>query len=392
MNGARPERETRIPFNRAVLMGREHAYMADAIARSHISGDGHYTTLVNRRLEEVTGGRKALMTTSCTHALEMAALLLDIAPGDEVIMPTFTFVSTANAFVLRGARPVFVDIRTDTLNIDERLIEAAITPRTRAIVVVHYAGVACAMDSILALSERRGIVVIEDNAHGLFGAYNGRPLGSFGTFATQSFHETKNIICGEGGALIVNDERYAERAEIIREKGTDRSRFFRGLVDKYTWVEPGSSYLPSDLLAAFLFAQLEAADQIQRTRRAIWEGYQAGLADWCRRYGVAQPAVPAECAPAYGLYYLLLPTRADRDALIAFLRQQAISVVFHYVPLHGSEFGAGLGYRPGDLPLSQSCSERLVRLPMYNDMTERDRARVISAVTSFEPSRTSALA
>jgi dTDP-4-amino-4,6-dideoxygalactose transaminase len=374
------------------MMGREQAYMADAIARSHISGDGHYTKLVHRRLEEITGGRKALLTTSCTHALEMTALLLDLAPGDEVIMPSFTFVSTANAFVLRGARPVFVDIRPDTLNIDEHLIEAAITARTRAIVVVHYAGVACDMDPILAVARKHGIVVIEDNAHGLFGAYKGRPLGSLGTFATQSFHETKNFMCGEGGALIVNDERYAERAEIIREKGTDRTRFFRGLVDKYTWVEPGSSYLPSDLLAAFLYAQLEAADEIQSTRRAIWDAYQAGLADWSRRFAVAQPIVPAQCAPAYALYYLLLPSRADRDALIEFLRKRRIAVVFHYVPLHGSEFGARLGYRRDDFPLSQSCSDRLVRLPMYNDMTEGDRDRVVSTVTSFEPSRTSALA
>lgn len=379
-----------IPFNRPVMMGREQTYIADAIARSHVSGDGEYTQLVSRRLEEITGGRKALMTTSCTHALEMAALLLGIVPGDEVIMPSFTFVSTANAFVLRGARPVFVEIRPDTLNIDERAIEAAITPKTRAILVVHYAGVACELDAILALARRHGLVVIEDNAHGLFGAYRGRPLGSFGTFATLSFHETKNIMCGEGGALIVNDDRYAERAEIVREKGTNRSRFFRGLVDKYSWVEPGSSYLPSDLLAAFLFAQLEAADEIQRRRRAIWYGYQAELAEWSSACGVVQPTVPDHCAPAYNLYYLLLPKPAQRKALIAFLRERGIATVFHYVPLHGSEYGAKLGYRRDDLPLSQSCSERLIRLPMYNDMTEGDRARVVAAVTSFEPSRTSA--
>ena len=379
-----------IPFNRPALIGDEQRYIADAIARMHVSGDGHYTKECNRALERITGGGMALLTTSCTHAIEMTALLLDIAPGDEVIMPSFTFVSTANAFVLRGARPVFVDIRPDTLNIDERLVEAAVTPRTRAIVVVHYAGVACELDEILAIAARHGVVLIEDNAHGLFGTYRGRALGSFGTFATQSFHETKNVTCGEGGALIVNDLRYAERAEVVREKGTNRSRFFRGLIDKYSWVEPGSSYLPSDLNAAFLYAQLEGAVEIQRRRSAIWERYHDELAEWSREFGISQPTIPDDCGQAFHLYYLLLPTSADRDALIAYLREVSITAVFHYVPLHSSEYGLKLGNRLGDLPHSESCSERLIRLPLYNDMTREQQSRVIDAVRSFRTSGVSA--
>ncbi|HTD32215.1 MAG TPA: dTDP-4-amino-4,6-dideoxygalactose transaminase [Candidatus Elarobacter sp.] len=376
-----------IPFNRPVAMGNEQRYIADAIARGRISGDGHYTKLVNRRIEELTGGGRALMTTSCTHALEMAALLLGVGPGDEVVMPSFTFVSTANAFVLRGAKPVFAEIRADTLNLDERALEAAITPRTRAVVVVHYAGVACEMDAIGAIAKRHGIAVVEDNAHGLFGAYRGRPLGSFGTLATQSFHETKNVMCGEGGALVINDESLVGRAEIVREKGTNRARFFRGLVDKYSWVEPGSSYLPSEILAAFLHAQLEAADEIQRRRTAIWERYHGELRDWAAESGVRQPVVPAECAHPAHLYYLLLPSAEARDALIAHLREHEIGAVFHYVPLHESEYGATLGYRRGQLPVTERASERLIRLPLYNDMSPEDQERVIAAVRRFSPER-----
>jgi dTDP-4-amino-4,6-dideoxygalactose transaminase len=373
----------KIPFNRPVVAGNEQEYMLDAVARMHISGDGHYTKLVSERLENVTAGHKALLTTSCTHAIEMAALLLDIGPGDEVIMPSFTFVSLANAFVLRGARPVFVDIRPDTLNIDERLVEQAITSRTRAVVIVHYAGVACEMDAILAMAARRGIPVIEDNAHGLFGTYKDRPLGSFGLFATQSFHETKNVTCGEGGALIINDPSYVERAEIIREKGTNRSRFFRGQVDKYSWVEPGSSYLPSDLLAAFLLGQLEAADEIQRRRAAAWQRYDDALRDWALREGVRQPTVPSDRRQAYHMYYLLLPTTGRRDALIAFLCEREIQAAFHYVPLHTSEYGQRLGYRAGQFPLTESVSDRLVRLPMFNDLRSEEQERVIEAVRAF---------
>ncbi|HTU68863.1 MAG TPA: dTDP-4-amino-4,6-dideoxygalactose transaminase [Candidatus Baltobacteraceae bacterium] len=375
----------KIPFNRPVTMGNEQRYMTDAIARMHISGDGHYTKLVHRCLEEIMGGGRALMTTSCTHAIEMCALLLDIAPGDEVIMPSFTFVSTANAFVLRGARPVFVDIRADTLNIDEALIEEAITKRTRAIVVVHYAGVACQMDAILDIARRHGLAVIEDNAHGLFGAYKGRPLGSLGVFATLSFHETKNVSCGEGGALIINDPGYGERAEIVREKGTNRSRYFRGLVDKYSWVGPGSSYLPSDLLAAYLYGQLEASGEIQRRRQSIWDRYHSGLQSWAERNGVGRPNVPGECQPAYHLYYLLLPSPRVRDALIDMLRSNDIEAVFHYVPLHVSEYGKALGYRAGQLPVTESAGASLVRLPMYNDMTVEEQDRVVEAIRMFRP-------
>lgn len=373
-----------IPFNRPFLAGREFDYMREALERRHISGDGFFTRQCHALLEELLGARKALLTTSGTHALDMAALLLEIQPGDEVIVPSFTFVSTANAFVLRGARPVFADIRPDTLNLDESRLAGLITDRTRAIVAMHYGGVGCEMDDILPLAERHSIPVIEDNAHGLLGFYRGRPLGSFGVLAAQSFHETKNFSCGEGGALVLNHPRYLERAEIIREKGTNRSRFFRGQVDKYTWVDIGSSYLPSDLLAAFLFAQLESRAEIQARRKRIWEYYDAHLSDWAHHHGVSLPAIPAHCRQAYHLYYLLLPSLEVRQRLIAHLGRQDILGVFHYLPLHLSDVGRRFGGCPGQCPVTESVSDRLLRLPFYNDLTESDQARVVSAIRSCE--------
>ncbi len=357
--------------------------MEAAVASLQISGDGGFTRKAHSLLETLVGAPKVLLTTSCTHALEMAALLLDVGPDDEIIMPAFTFVSTANAFVLRGARPVFVDIRPDTLNIDPALIERRMTPRTKAIVVVHYAGIGCDMDAILAIAARHGVTVVEDNAHGLLGAYRGRPLGSFGALATLSFHETKNFTCGEGGALVINDPTFVERAEIIREKGTDRSRFFRGQVDKYGWVDVGSSYLPSDLLAAFLLAQLECRDRIQAHRRRVWETYEQRLAAWAEKSGVTLPHVPAECRQAFHLFYLLLPSLAERQALIAFLKAREISAVFHYLPLHLSPMGRRLGGRVGDCPVTESVSDRLVRLPMYNDLSDAELAHVVDAIVEF---------
>ena len=373
----------KIPFNKPGVMGHEFEYMADAVSRNAIAGDGHYTRVASQRLERETGAQKVLLTTSCTHALEMSALLLEIEDGDEVIMPSFTFVSCANAFVLRGARPVFVDVRPDTLNLDERLLQGAITARTRAILVVHYAGVACAMDEIMAIAAAHNVPVIEDNAHGLFGTYKGRKLGSIGLFSTLSFHETKNIICGEGGALLINDAAFNEAAEIIREKGTNRSRFFRGEIDKYTWVQPGSSYLPSDLLAAFLFAQLECSDVIQSRRKTIWERYHRVLGEWAERNGVTRPTVPAACGQAYHLYYLLMPSLESRQQFIAQLREREIFALFHYVPLHLADAAKAFGYRPGDLPVTESASERLVRLPLYNTMSDDEQTAVIEAVESI---------
>ncbi len=377
---------SRVPFNRPVLTGREMEYMREAIANMQISGDGALTRKVHALLEQLLGAPKSLLTTSCTHALELAALLLDVGPGDEVILPSFTFVSTANAFALRGARPVFVDIRPDTLNIDESRIEALITRRTKAIVVVHYAGVGCEMEPILDVASRYGIPVVEDNAHGLLGGYRGKPLGSFGTLAALSFHETKNFTCGEGGALIVNDSRYIERAEILREKGTDRSRFFRGQVDKYGWIDIGSSYLPSDLLAAFLLAQLESRDRIQAHRRRVWESYYAGLAQWAEAFGVALPSVPADRQQAYHLFYLLVPSPADRQSLIQHLKESGVSAVFHYLPLHLSEMGKRFGGRPGDCPVTEDVSGRLLRLPFYNDLSDEDQTRVIAEIRAFRDS------
>jgi dTDP-4-amino-4,6-dideoxygalactose transaminase len=373
-----------IPFNKPTTAGREFDYIRQAINNWHLSGDGYFTKKCHELFERELGVAKALLTTSCTHALEMAALLLDTAPGDEVILPSFTFVSTANAFVLRGARPVFADVRPDTLNLDESQLERLITPRTRAVVAVHYAGVGCEMDAILEVAGRGGVPVVEDNAHGLFGKYRGRQLGTFGVMATQSFHETKNFTCGEGGALLINDPRYVERAEIIREKGTDRSRFFRGQVDKYTWVDVGSSYLPSDILAAFLYAQLEAREAIQATRRRIWEYYYERLQAWAGDRRVRLPVVPEHCEQSYHMFYLLLPSLAERQALIEHLNARGVNGVFHYLPLHLSTFGQRFGGRAGDCPVTEDVSERLLRLPFHNQMTEADQEYVVAAVTEFE--------
>jgi dTDP-4-amino-4,6-dideoxygalactose transaminase len=373
-----------IPFNRPCFTGNELKYIGEAVTRGQISGDGYFTKQCHRYLEDALGVHKALLTTSCTHALEMSALLLNIQAGDEVICPSFTFVSTINAFVLRGAQPVFVDVRSDTLNLDETLLEAAITPRTKAILVVHYGGIGCEMDAIMEIANRRRIPVVEDNAHGLFGKYKGQNLGTIGAMATQSFHETKNFHCGEGGALLINDEQYVERAEIIREKGTNRSRFFRGQVDKYTWVDVGSSYLPSDVLAAFLYAQLEARDDIQSKRQKIWDRYDTELSGWADQYDVQLPTVPAHCEQSYHVFYMVLPSLASRQALIAHLRSQHILSVFHYLPLHLSEMGQHYGGQPGDCPVTERLGDCLLRLPLYNDLSEADQTRVVEAIHSFD--------
>lgn len=374
---------SRIPFNRASLVGDELRYINEALDAGHISGDGRFTKKCHELLEKELGVAKVLLTTSCTHALEMAALLLDIHAGDEVIVPSFTFVSTVNAFVLRGARPRFCDSRADTLNLDERKIESLITARTRAIVPVHYAGVGCEMDCILAIAKQFGIAVVEDNAHGLFGKFKGKYLGTFGGLATQSFHETKNFSCGEGGALLINDASYFERAEILREKGTNRSRFFRGQVDKYSWMDLGSSYLPSDILAAFLYAQLEHRDEIQSRRRRIWEYYNLNLAEWAKHHGARLPSVPEYCEQAYHMFYLLLPSFEARQSLIVHLGARNILSVFHYLPLHLSDMGQRWGGEKSDCPVAADVSDRLLRLPFYNDLTEADQERVVSAVLDF---------
>jgi dTDP-4-amino-4,6-dideoxygalactose transaminase len=374
----------RVPFNRPGLAGNELRYIQESVDSGRISGDGVFTEKCRRLLEELLGARQVLLTTSCTTALELAALLLDLGPGDEVIMPSFTFVSTANAVVLRGARPVFADIRPDTLNLDEQLLPSLVTPRTRAILPVHYAGVGCEMDAILAIARSHGLEVIEDNAHGLFGAYRGRPLGSLGGLAAQSFHETKNISCGEGGALVINNERYAERAEILREKGTNRSRMFRGLVDKYTWVDVGSSALPSDILAAFLFAQLESRAAIQASRRRVWECYQRELPGWAGALGIRLPSVPAHCEQPYHLFYLVTASLEQRTRLIAHLKQRGILAVFHYLPLHLSEMGLRLGGKPGDCPVTEDLNDRVLRLPLYKDLGEEEQAYVVESLRAFD--------
>jgi dTDP-4-amino-4,6-dideoxygalactose transaminase len=373
-----------IPFNRPTLLGPELDYIQLSIRAGQISGDGPFTQKCHTFLSDKLGVALTLLTTSCTHALEMSALLLDLQPGDEVIVPSFTFVTSANAFVLHGATPVFVDVRPDTLNLDESKLVAAITPRTRAIVVVHYAGVGCEMDTILQIADRHGIPVIEDNAHGLFGRYNGRYLGTLGALATQSFHETKNIQCGEGGALLINDPQYIERAEIIREKGTNRSRFFRGQVDKYTWVDLGSSYLPSDMLAAFLYAQLTEYKTIQAKRKQIWAHYYAELSAWARQHDIQLPTIPAHCEQAYHMFYLLMPSLEVRTAFISFLRRRGILAVFHYLPLHLSEMGKKFGGQPGDCPVTEDVSDRLVRLPFFHGLQDAELDIVTKSVLQFQ--------
>lgn len=369
-----------IPFNRSTMVGNEERYLVEALRQGFTAGDGGFTRRCHALLESEHPGARVFLTTSCTDALEMAAVLLDIEPGDEVIVPAFTFVSTVNAFVLRGARPVFVDIRPDTLNLDENLLERALGSRTRAIVPVHYAGVGCELDRIAEVAGP--VPIVEDNAHGLFGRYRGRALGTLGRLATLSFHQTKNFSCGEGGALLINDPSLLARAEIVREKGTDRSRFFRGEVDKYGWVDVGSSYLPSDLLAAVLLAQLERRAHIQATRRRIWERYATELAGWAERTGVRLPVVPPHCEQTYHLFYLLFPSLREREAWQARARAAGVGTAFHYQPLHLSTMGRRFGGRPGDCPVTEQVSDRLVRLPLFNDLADADVDRVIEVATS----------
>ena len=370
----------RIPFNRPYATGRELAYVQQAIDGGRLSGNGPFTRRCQAWLEEHTGAARAFLTHSCTAALEMAALLLDLRPGDEVILPSFTFVSTANAFVLRGAVPVFVDVRPDTLNLDEAQVEAAVTDRTRALVPVHYAGVGCAMDALLEIARRHDLAVIEDAAQGLLADYRGRPLGGWGDLAALSFHETKNVIAGEGGALLVHRPDLVARAEILWEKGTDRSRFFRGEVDRYTWVDVGSSFLPGEVEAAFLWAQLEEAEELTRRRLALWERYHRAFAPLEAAGRLRRPVVPPDCRGNGHLYHLLLPGLAERTALITALATEEIQAVFHYVPLHSSPAGRRFGRAHGELPHTAAAGDRLVRLPLWVGMSEDDIGRVIAAV------------
>lgn len=372
-----------IPFNRPYATGKELTYVAEAHRDHHLSGDGSFTKRCHQWIEQQTGCAKALLTHSCTSALDLAALLLDLKSGEEVILPSYTFVSTANAFVLRGAVPVFVDIREDTLNLDERLIEAAITPRTRAIVPVHYAGVSCEMDSIIAIARRHDLRIVEDAAQAIMAGYKGRAPGAIGDLGSFSFHETKNIMSGEGGSLLVNDPELVLRAEIIREKGTDRGRFFRGEVDKYTWQDVGSSFLPNEITAAFLWAQLEQAQSITRERLAIWQRYHEMLAPLEQRGLLRRPIVPADCQHNGHMYYILLPERTDRQTVLDRLREKGINAVFHYVPLHSSPAGRRFGRAHGDLSLTTSLSQRLVRLPMWLGLSEAQQQRVGEALTAI---------
>lgn len=373
-----------INFNQPYIAHNQEKYIKESLENYHISGDGPFTKKCNLHLEKYFGVKKALITTSCTHALEMSAILLDLKEGDEVIVPSFTFVSTPNAFILRGAKPVFIDIRPDTLNMDENNLEKLITKKTRAIYVVHYAGVGCEMDRILEIAQKYELDVVEDNAHGLFGKYKGKYLGTFGEFAAQSFHETKNISCGEGGALLINDSTFIERAEIIREKGTNRSRFFRGQVDKYSWVDIGSSFLPSDILAAILLSHLEESQIIQKKRKEIWNNYDNVLRGWAHDNKVLQPSIPDHCDQSYHMYYLLLPKLETRQAFIQHLKDRGVHSVFHYVPLHTSKMGKKYGYIEGSLPVTEDMSNRLVRLPMYFDLSPTNLKEINQAVMDFK--------
>ncbi len=369
-----------IPFNKPYMTGKELWYISQAHANGHLAGDGIFTKRCSHWLEEHIGSAKVLLTHSCTAALEMAALLANIGSGDEVIMPSYTFVSTANAFVLRGATPVFVDIRSDTLNIDETKIEAAITPKTKAIIPVHYAGVACEMDTIMAIANKYNLFVIEDAAQAIFSTYKGRPLGSIGHMGCLSFHETKNVISGEGGALLVNEADLVLRAEIIREKGTNRSRFFRGEVDKYTWCEVGSSFLPGELIAAFLWAQLEEAETITNQRLASWTFYQQLLTPLAKTDAIRCPVVPEHCKHNAHMYYVLLNQNIDRQHVLGELKQNNIHSVFHYVPLHSSPGGQHYGRTSGSLDITDRQSEALIRLPLWVGLTEEEQVHVTSVL------------
>lgn len=369
----------KIPFNKPYMTGKELWNISQAHASGHLAGDGGFTKKCSAWLEQRIGCQKALLTHSCTAALEITAMLADLQPGDEVIMPSYTFVSTANAFVLRGAKPVFVDIRPDTMNIDETKIEAAITERTRAIVPVHYAGISCEMDTIMDIARRHDLLVIEDAAQGIMSTYKGRPLGSIGHMAALSFHETKNIIAGEAGALLINDPRFVERAEIIREKGTNRSQFFRGQVDKYTWVEVGSSYLPGEITAAFLWAQMEEADAITRRRLDIWANYHQWFASLEKSGKLRRPTVPRECTHNAHMYYIILPDLAKRTRVIERLKQEGVQTVFHYIPLHSSPVGKEIGRTPGDMVHTDHTGECLLRLPLWLGL-EDELAEVIAEI------------
>jgi dTDP-4-amino-4,6-dideoxygalactose transaminase len=373
----------KIPFNRPFLAGKELENIAKAVNSGHIAGNGMFTRKCQEFLEKKFGCPKVLMTNSCTAALEMAAMLCDVRPGDEVILPSFTFVSTANAFVLRGGRPVFVDIRADTLNLDESLIARAVTRKTKVICPVHYAGVGCAMDAVMKLAGRHGLRVVEDAALAFGATYKGRPLGTFGCLGTLSFHETKHVISGEGGALLINDAALRERAEIIWEKGTDRSKFLRGEVDKYSWVDVGSSFLPPELVTAFLFAQLQKAGAINAARLKAWRHYYECLEDLHERGALRLPVVPPECGHNGHLFYVLMNSENDRDRLIGHLKDSGIHAVFHYVPLHLSAMGRKMGYRAGDLPVTEELSSRLVRLPLFHSITRTQQTAVVKAVRSF---------
>ena len=374
-----------IPFNRASFDGKEFSYLADAVSDGHVSGNGPFTKRAEAALEQVHGTGRTLLTTSCTHALELAALLLNLKPGDEVIVPSFTFVSTAAAFMLHGATPVFVDVRDDTLNLCPELTEAAISPRTRAICLVHYAGVAATPDVFREIADRHGLLLVEDNAHGLGGTHHGRALGTFGQMSTLSFHETKNITCGEGGALHLNDLEFFERAEILREKGTDRSRFLRGQVDKYTWVDIGSSWVMSDLLASVLVGQLERLDEIQLRRDSIWTRFHQAFADWAPRHDVRAPVVHVGCGHTSHMYHLRLPSLDVRTRFIDHLRDRDVMAVFHYQPLHLSAVGLRLGGRLGQHPVSEEAGNTLVRLPLFVGLTDAQVDHIIESVIEFVP-------
>lgn len=373
----------RIPFNKPFLVGDEAELVARCLASGNTAGDGPFTKECQQLMEQRFGAARILLTTSCTSALEMAALLCDVAPADEVILPSYTFVSTANAFLLRGATLKFVDIRSDTLNMDERLLEQAITPRTKVIVPVHYASIGCEMDTIGALARKHSLRVVEDAAQAVDATYRGAYLGTLGTLGTYSFHASKNFGCGEGGALVVNDASLAERAEIIREKGTNRSRFFRGQVDKYTWVDAGSSYIPADVLAALLLTQLRHMDEITERRRRAHEVYYGGLQPLAERGLLTLPSIPAHCRSNYHMFYVTVADLATRTALIEHLKKAGILAVFHYVPLHTSPVGHSLGYQAGMLPVTEALSERLLRLPMYAGLEPAEVAAVVDAVRSF---------